>query len=196
MWIYFIRNLINNKGYVGQTKFDPRIRFDQHCKQSGNSYLNNSIKKYGKENFVFYKVKKTNYKNTKELENLWIQEANTLYPNGYNLKTADKHCVYSEISKEKMKKSHLGKISPRKGTKLSKETKEKISNSLKVFNKNNPNHQTGSKNPRFGKSFTKEQREKRSKLLSGKNNPFYGKKHSELTKQKISKSKKKNKTNS
>jgi G:T-mismatch repair DNA endonuclease (very short patch repair protein) len=42
---------------------------------------------------------------------------------------------------------------------------------------------------RLGKKFTKEQRDKRSKILFGSGNSFYGKKHSEETIKRISKSK-------
>lgn len=41
-----------------------------------------------------------------------------------------------------------------------------------------------------GKKITPEQKEKRSKILSGEGNPMYGKKHSDDTKQKISKANK------
>lgn len=43
----------------------------------------------------------------------------------------------------------------------------------------------GEKNPMFGVKLTKKQREERSKARLGKNNFFYGKKHSEETKKKL-----------
>lgn len=46
----------------------------------------------------------------------------------------------------------------------------------------------GENNPRFGKTFTPEQRARRSELLSGKNHPLYGVKMSDSTKNKISNS--------
>lgn len=50
--IYKITNIINNKAYIGQTKYDINHRFQQHCsKWSCCTKLKNAIKKYGKENF-------------------------------------------------------------------------------------------------------------------------------------------------
>ena len=50
--IYIIKNKINNKIYVGQSK-NAKIRFKQHCKLSNmnNSEIGKAISKYGKENF-------------------------------------------------------------------------------------------------------------------------------------------------
>ena len=47
--IYKITNMENNKCYVGQTKRKINERFRQHSK--AKTYLGNSIRKYGKENF-------------------------------------------------------------------------------------------------------------------------------------------------
>lgn len=70
----------------------------------------------------------------------------------------------SEETREKLRKSHMGIPSKKRGVPLSDETKKKMSVSL------------------TGLKHSLESREKRRKLVSGKNNPFYGKKHSDETK--------------
>jgi len=83
----------------------------------------------------------------------------------------------------------------------SKETREKISKSTSgennpMFGKSHSKEtrdkiskkmsklRSGKNNPNFGKSPSKETREKLSKSLSGKNNPMFGKSHSEKTRKK------------
>ena len=91
---------------------------------------------------------------------------------------------HSEESKRKNSESHKGK-------KQSEETKEKISEKLK-----------GEKNPMFGKNPYANKTEEEMEIVrgkmseshkgkqTGKNNPFYGKHHSEESKQKMSESNK------
>ncbi len=84
-------------------------------------------------------------------------------------------------TKEKIRKGNLGnKLTDEqkkrhseslKGRKFSNEHKKNLSNSLKDKNK--------------GKKRTKEQRKIMSEINTGKGNPFYGKKHTEETKQKL-----------
>ena len=49
---------------------------------------------------------------------------------------------------------------------------------------------TGSNNPMYGKHHTEKEKERLCELFSGKNNPFYGKRHTEEAKNKISKANK------
>ena len=71
------------------------------------------------------------------------------------------------------------------GRKFSKETKKKMSIIATEGFKTGKRNVSESKNGMYGKHFTSEQKEKRSKLLSGENNPFYLKLHSKETKRKI-----------
>ncbi len=63
----------------------------------------------------------------------------------------------------------------KKGTKISEETRKKMSGS-----------KIGKKNPMYGKTHSKKIRTLLSKINKGKNNYFYGKSRSEETKRKIS----------
>jgi group I intron endonuclease len=56
--IYLIRNTLNNKVYVGSTKRSFHCRKTRHLNAllrntHGNEHLQNSVNKYGIENFVF-----------------------------------------------------------------------------------------------------------------------------------------------
>lgn len=80
--VYVIENNINDKKYVGITKRTVKQRFSEHCR--ADSYIGNSIRKYGKENFTVYIIDKANseeelYK--KEID--WIARFNS-FEKGYN----------------------------------------------------------------------------------------------------------------
>lgn len=174
--IYKITNLINKEAYIGQTSIlYINNRWCQHknnAKHGKHSYLYNAIRKYGEENFEFkvllknIPIDKLNF-----YEQLWIKKFNTKSPNGYNLTEGgegtrgfvpwDKGIQRSKDDVEKMKAY------------FTPEVREKMRQ--KVLGKNNPMYgRTGELNPSYGlKRY-------------GGDNPFYGKRHSEDTKQKLS----------
>ena len=49
------------------------------------TYLNNSIRRYGKENFIVKLLEKCAIENIDKREEFYIDIHNSLYPNGYNL---------------------------------------------------------------------------------------------------------------
>ena len=56
-YIYLLRNLVNGKGYVGQTiKPQPELRWAQHINAAlsgrSNAYLHRAMRKYGLHNFT------------------------------------------------------------------------------------------------------------------------------------------------
>jgi group I intron endonuclease len=89
--IYCIENLENGKRYVGQTTRDLVERFREHCGNGGTSVspkLKNAIKKYGKDCFcveILWEIDSCvqDELNKKEIE--FIENFNTMHPNGYNL---------------------------------------------------------------------------------------------------------------
>lgn len=82
--IYIIKNDINNKVYVGQS-INAEDRFRSHCKGNyDNSLIDAAIKKYGKNHFWF-EILEEKTKNYNEKEKYWIQQYNSISPNGYNL---------------------------------------------------------------------------------------------------------------
>jgi len=101
--IYLITNTQTMKKYVGQTlshrknrnKYRPfgyQGRFKDHIsealcntKKKQCNYLNNSIRQYGKEAFIVELIKECPKNELDKMEEYYIKEYNTLYPNGYNL---------------------------------------------------------------------------------------------------------------
>lgn len=84
--IYIIKNKINTKCYIGQSK-DVTQRFQSHCKPTSakdNSLIDKAIAKYGRENF-YYELLESQVENYNEREKYWIKKLNTLKPNGYNI---------------------------------------------------------------------------------------------------------------
>ena len=84
MEIYLITDLTNSKQYVGQTVYTKDERWRGHL--YGDLYIDRAIKKHKPENF---EVKTLEFVDKEELlnerEKYWIQELNTLIPNGYNI---------------------------------------------------------------------------------------------------------------
>ena len=89
---------------------------------------------------------------------------------------------HTEESKEKNRQAHLGKPSPRKDVHLSESTKAKIR--AKALERDI----SGANNPFYGKHHSEETKAILSAKLSGENSPMYGKHHSEEARAKMSES--------
>lgn len=127
-YIYKITNKINNMSYYGQTIQSLNKRLQDHFrKESHCSYLKNAISFYGKENFEIILVdtaisdsKNKLFVILNDLEEKYIKENNTLYPNGYNLTTGGNQSRLSQESIDKRVKkckksiicNETGKIYP------------------------------------------------------------------------------------
>lgn len=147
MVIYVVTNKINRKQYVGQTTQSLSSRWHQHKRSKiGCRALKSSISKYGPEAFEIVELAKA--VDQEELNNLEIQfinDLNTMAPNGYNLKSGGRtNIVYSDQSRKKMSESHKGK-------KNSPEATAKTAAAL-----------TGSGNGNYGKKFSHEHKTKLS----------------------------------
>jgi group I intron endonuclease len=132
--VYIVTNVVNAKQYVGITN-NLGIRWKRHKKALGETpLLHRAIKKYGKEFFVFSHIADAFDKEAAfDLERILIEQHNTFYPNGYNLTKGGEGGagakigrVLSKETKKKISESLKGKPSPRKGAKLSDETKQKL----------------------------------------------------------------------
>ena len=183
-YIYCITNKINGKKYIGQTKHKDvnerikehfRLALTENCKKRRNLHLYSSMRKYGIENFEIT-ILKDNLSESEldEWEKYFIKEFNT-YDSGYNNTVGGggvRGYHHTDETKQKLSKITLDN----KDRIFTKERAEKISFAL------------------MGRPKSVEHRAKISeiaKLRTGDKNPFYGKHHSDTTKEKIGKTNRK-----
>lgn len=124
-YIYMTTNLINNRKYIGQKKSEVFL---------GNKYLGSGIilrqavRAYGKENFQVVLIEECDTKEElDEKEKYYIELYNAAYSDEfYNIALGGQSQahVHSEEEKKKISEKQIGK-------KLSDETKQRISLSLK-----------------------------------------------------------------
>jgi group I intron endonuclease len=109
MILYLIRNVVNNKVYVGQTREKvegQRKRQHFHRLKAGthqNPYLQAAYNKYGAENFQFELIEVCDsLEELNNLEEIWIE----FYQNNgqcYNLRAGGKVNAVSEQTKSRMR---------------------------------------------------------------------------------------------
>jgi len=143
--IYQITNQINGKIYIGQTVSDLRHRFSQHkCGSGGENKssirLYNAIQKYGKDNFTIapiYSAFDSDELNKAEIS-LIVLHGSQHRDVGYNSQAGGGHTNFgrkwSTETKLKQSLAKKGKVSNRKGTTQTRETKILISLSKDVTN--------------------------------------------------------------
>jgi len=176
--IYIIKNLINGKIYIGQTRnFKERCHSHKYNKDS-KMIISKAIKKYGFDNFKISIIESNlDIEFLDEKEKFYIKKYNSQNKNiGYNLDPGGcKNKILSEEHKNNISLGVKKAISlmgehPNKGKKRSDEHKKKLSEI-----------NSGNKNPNFnGKLMTKEVRKKISennKWRCGEKNSFFNKKH-------------------
>jgi len=170
MIIYKVTNKINGKFYIGQTMRNLKKRIADHIRKNNDgSYFHNALKKYGIDNFEWSIIEECDSKEElDEMEFHYIKQYDT-YNNGYNLTLGGEYNPMSyKIYRKKISESLKGHI-------VTHETREKIIMSL--LGRKNPKHSKFMKenNP----SKRPEVREKLSKMRSGENHHFFGKKLTE-----------------
>ena len=124
--IYAIQNNINGKWYVGESaNVLNRIKAYRSDRCKRQPLIHNAIKKYGIENFTFYKLEECDSEVLLEREVYWGQKLNSLSPNGYNLKLGgNTKIIVSQETRNKIGIAHKGKF-------ISDITRIRISNSKK-----------------------------------------------------------------
>jgi len=142
-YIYKIKNIINNKEYVGCTINTLKKRFEEHVwgclKTDINTKFCNSIRKYGIENFKIEMLEECYTSNIYERERFYINEFKT-YENGLNSTYGGEGCLgykHSKEIREKISKilkdgrSHKGKTYEELYGDRAKEEKERRKLSVK-----------------------------------------------------------------
>jgi len=127
-----VQNLLTGKKYIGQHKFcssNEEFQKSDYC-GSGN-YLQNSINKYGLQNFKKWVLIHCRDLEANHYEKLWIKKLNTKHPSGYNLTDGGGGFsgVHTEETKKKMKEKATGRIIL---------WKDKISIGVKMAGKHSP----------------------------------------------------------
>lgn len=140
--IYLIKNILNNKVYIGSSVNVER-RFQEHLRAlRRNKHFNRkfqfSFNKNGESNFEFKILKELNeISNLEEIETLYIRLYKSFdYSNGYNtliVGSSPLGIKRSEETKLNMSKAQKGRI-------ITEEARIKISNTLKghTYNKGIP----------------------------------------------------------
>lgn len=154
--VYYIKNKINNKYYIGQTN-DIKTRWSNHKYELNKGihssiHLQRSWNKYGGDNFIFKIIENGISKdNINEKETNYIKKYNS-YNKGYNLTKGGEG-----IRGYKRPEETKNKISKTlKGHKVSKKTREKMS-------KNSACYWSEHESPLKGIKLTEEHKNKISK---------------------------------
>lgn len=167
MIVYKIQNKINAKIYIGITKKDINARIMKHL--VNDSYIGNAIRKYGLQCFDTSVIDTSDDWSTLcEKEKEYIKFYNSKFPNGYNLTdggdgVSNLPDFIETKRRNKISNFQKGRIHP-------DEQNRKISKALK------------------GKKLSEEHKRKLSESHQyqyGEKNSFFGKKHTEESKQKI-----------
>lgn len=129
--IYLIRNLINDKCYIGKT-FNLKRRIYEHFMgySKGCKLLSRAIRKHGKENF-FVEILHEGIipELLNEFEIQAIREHNTKAPHGYNLNEGGRGGVNpSKETRQKMSEAAISREAKKyaEGYTMSDETREKL----------------------------------------------------------------------
>lgn len=151
--IYYIRNTVNNKLYVGQS-IDVYTRLSRHKTDlrggRDSKHLQEAYYKYGEDNFEFMLLVECQINDLDFLEKYYITEWNTQDENfGYNLDSGGSRSrMMSEETKSKISQSLKGHI-------VSEDTKKRIAENHADF--------SGKNNPNFGKIRSEQSRQKSRK---------------------------------
>lgn len=117
--IYKITCLKTKKIYIGQAvshilnngkyrRYGMQKRLDCHISEAFSTkknqchYLNNSIRKYGKDEFIVELLDVCSLEESDDIESSYIIKLNTMFPNGYNLKLGTKTTHLSKEGKKRV----------------------------------------------------------------------------------------------
>lgn len=183
-FIYKVSNNFDDKIYIGLTTKNKGIErwyqhryLARHLSETDKSYLHKAMAKYGVDNFQFEIIENVSNEKLPEREQYWISYYNSLAPNGYNLtKGGEGTPGFSRQQTEEEK--HQRSLALKNYYLNHPEAKEKNKQQM-IQNNNNPIYRqhTLDKFQEFCRN--------NPNYFAGENNPFYGKHHTEESRQKI-----------
>lgn len=192
--IYYILNIINNKIYIGSSKF-LRGRILSHISHlnrnaHNNDKLQRSWNKYAAENFIFGIVEYCEIENLENKENYWIDQFQSFKKDlGFNIldkavrgfqmpqETRDKLSISATerfknpAERERLRQINLGTKRPPR----TEEYKKKLSESLKRHKKT-PEHCQNISRSKLGVKKSEDFKENRKKYMTGNWRKFYRRK--------------------
>ena len=172
--IYKITNTLNGKSYIGFTIHSVEERWKKHCMDAhrgGECHFHRAIRKYDKENFeiqIMYEGENENW-TLEVVEPFFISLYNTMNE-GYNSTIGGRGLLgynHTEETKQKISNSQKGEFGYWYGKKMSKNIRQKMSEShkKKTFTKEHK------KNISLGK-LGKPREDMKQRML-GKKNPSW-----------------------
>lgn len=180
--VYKITNKLTNFKYIGQTIHSLNHRWNEHknnAKRGMDTYFYKAIRKYGIENFIIEQIAEANSKQElNALEIKYIQEYNSLAPNGYNISTGGEGGNnFSNNPNITLIKQHMSEGRKRYFTNWTEEERNSYSEKRRQIALN-PNGTMQSKEYKekmriacTGKKHSKETRKKISEATLGKEVP-------------------------
>ena len=209
--IYCIRHILSGKCYVGQSiNIKRRIQEYSHQSRKPSMAIVAALEKYGAEAFEWEVLEVCAEDDLDDRECHWIASLDCISPKGYNLRSGGAYGRQSLSTRRKIGKAHKGKYvseSTRrklskinKGKKLSKEHKRKIRSawwdkSAEIIAHYKQSKSVSETSRVLGCPATTIRRIlKENNIIikydgAGKNNGFFGKKHTKESKEKVSKTK-------
>lgn len=83
-FIYKITDKVNNKVYIGQTRYTVEFRWRQHLNRKDNTPMHNLMRKYGAERFTIETLEECPIERLNDREIFYIAKYDS-FNNGYNL---------------------------------------------------------------------------------------------------------------
>ena len=102
--IYLITNNITQQRYVGKTIHTIEHRFEAHCHDTNNTYIDNAIKAYGRDNFSLELLKICDDSEWQYWETYYIKKMHSHWSEGgYNLSMGGD---FNPMDDEEVKRRH------------------------------------------------------------------------------------------
>lgn len=179
---YKILNKVNGKCYIGMTKRDINVRFNEHKRCAyknhdiNNHYITpifNAMRKYGTDAFEILEIHSQDFVSCGDAEimegKLIAENMSLLSQNGYNLNrmNPDGTRTYETEVKVKIVKNNEGTSNPFYGKNHTNETKKILSQKAKLRFADPKN------NPRYGYVYTEDDKAKHRESKKKFGRPFF-----------------------